>query len=153
MKIEHPYIKQLKAMYLWDRYVSNVINYNSSLCTEEKIIDFIKKYKGSFYDLLFHSFVFSYDKYVDWIKISEIDIDFDCTINCGFIKNKAQDLGNKHAFPNHLESESYVEHGMSKRFYAACSSLQGILSNPDHLKINDIVSLSYSYADELLKQE
>lgn len=54
--------------------------------------------------------------------------------------------------------------GMSKRFYAACAAMQGILSNPDWAKSANIaddfdeykervVRSSYEFADELLKQE
>ena len=46
---------------------------------------------------------------------------------------------------------------MSKRFYAACCAMQGLLSNPS-VVVNtapyaDIISDAYKYADELLKQE
>lgn len=51
--------------------------------------------------------------------------------------------------------------GMSKRFYAACAAMQGILSaNPKDTWGNIdlpvpqyIAELSYSFADEILKQE
>ena len=46
---------------------------------------------------------------------------------------------------------------MSKRFYAACCAMQGLLANPS-VAVNtapyrDIISDAYKYADELLKQE
>ena len=48
--------------------------------------------------------------------------------------------------------------GMSKRFYAACAAMQGLLAGGD---LNDlqysfeqvIPKLSFMYADEILKQE
>lgn len=52
--------------------------------------------------------------------------------------------------------------GMSKRFYAACAAMQGILANPsikltlgpDKPNENDrLIKVAYSLADELLKQE
>jgi len=48
--------------------------------------------------------------------------------------------------------------GMSKRFYAACSAMQGILSASKTLSIENglavnEVRLAYAIADELLKQE
>lgn len=53
-------------------------------------------------------------------------------------------------------SDRYIQEGMSKRFYAACAAMQGILSGspigglPDDTKI---VKIAYDIADELLKQE
>ena len=59
-----------------------------------------------------------------------------------------------------------VEFGMSKRFYAACAAMQGFLSNGRSMEAfaelqakgkgtaqENIIALSYEYADELLKQE
>ena len=54
--------------------------------------------------------------------------------------------------------------GMSKRFYAACAAMQGILSNQqwaESMKIKDdwdefknrVISGSFEIADELLRQE
>ena len=62
--------------------------------------------------------------------------------------------------------------GMSKRFYAACAAMQGIISNfphdPKHIELEmksilkaygnikvgeAVVKEAYMYADELLKQE
>lgn len=56
------------------------------------------------------------------------------------------------------------EKGMSKRFYAACTAMQGILASMAHPQagcsfvdeVKDkerIINASYQYADELLKQE
>ena len=52
---------------------------------------------------------------------------------------------------------SESDQGMSKRFYAACCAMQGLLANPS-VAVNtapygDIISDAYKYADELLKQE
>ena len=46
---------------------------------------------------------------------------------------------------------------MTKRFYAACCAMQGLLANPS-VAVNtaphgDIISDAYKYSDELLKQE
>lgn len=56
--------------------------------------------------------------------------------------------------------------GMSKRFYAACAAMQGMISNKIEMKhfrqsannkgvsiIEAIAIIAYAYADELLKQE
>lgn len=62
------------------------------------------------------------------------------------------------------ENNTYgtIDHpGMSKRFYAACCAMQGILSaNPQCLYGNismpvpsEVAKLAYEYADELLSQE
>ncbi len=56
--------------------------------------------------------------------------------------------------------EVFHQAGMSKRFYAATTAMQGIMAN-SHLMhpidlpkdSNDIIKLSYKLADELLKQE
>jgi len=68
-------------------------------------------------------------------------------------------------------TELNKKEGMSKRFYAACAAMQGILScrdmqiaifldsgnknlNPDNLKSDKyLIKVAYEYADELLKQE
>lgn len=50
-----------------------------------------------------------------------------------------------------------VNLGISKRFYAACAAMQGLLSaysGDKHLPSdNEIISSAYDLADELLKQE
>lgn len=61
-------------------------------------------------------------------------------------------------------SETYhIEVSMSKRFYAACAAMQGILSNQvDNYGVDagtsqdyceQLIAQSYQFADELLKQE
>lgn len=69
-------------------------------------------------------------------------------------------LGQEPAFPNGMEVNN--GYGMSKRFYAACAAMQGILSNEETAKIRidtvdegiyKTVSFAYKLADELLKQE
>jgi hypothetical protein len=67
-------------------------------------------------------------------------------------------LGQEPAFP--FESKEYGnvginETGMSKRFYAACAAMQGLLSNQSYFVSSAIrvVEDSYKIADELLKQE
>lgn len=52
---------------------------------------------------------------------------------------------------------AHIDPGMDKRFYVACAAMQGLLSNP-HPNLmttnhEDIVRLSYIFADEMLKQE
>jgi len=74
-------------------------------------------------------------------------------------------LGKEPAFANvafdkdgmftHVESEGHF--GMTKRFYAACTAMGGMLanSNPSMTYMDKIkfVKDCYEYADELLKQE
>ena len=68
-------------------------------------------------------------------------------------------LGQEPAFPvenKHVFNPKY--NGMSKRFYAACAAMQGLLSIPspiamDENTIHNEIKLCYAYADELLKQE
>ena len=68
-------------------------------------------------------------------------------------------LGQKPAFACITSgSESYLQEGMSKRFYAACAAMQGILSSSDLNNLQYsfekvIPKLAFMYADELLKQE
>ena len=75
-----------------------------------------------------------------------------------------QKLGQEPAFPN--ENTEFCQdpycYGMSKRFYAACAAMQGLLSNPsigrpqsfaDVDGYEEFIKVCYSYADELLKQE
>ena len=73
-------------------------------------------------------------------------------------------LGQEPAFPeqtweydgqgNVLSSQNP---GMSKRFYAVCAAMQGILASPNAAvqNLNDIQKAEYSFimADKLLKQE
>lgn len=76
---------------------------------------------------------------------------------------KELNLGKEPAFPN-TDCETFSNDGMSKRFYAACAAMQGILANQhwaDSMKIKDdwdefkdrVISGSYELANELLKQE
>ena len=48
-------------------------------------------------------------------------------------------------------------HGMSKRFYAACAAMQGILANNSAeitvKNAKDYAEMAYDFADELLKAE
>ena len=71
-------------------------------------------------------------------------------------------LGQEPAFPTEYEnrdgSRQPIE-GMSKRFYAACAAMQGLLANSNYndtdAKANKehLINLCYEIADELLKQE
>lgn len=72
-------------------------------------------------------------------------------------------LGQEPAFPtsefgNTLPINS-PQQGMSKRFYAACCAMQGILASSvfsvgENIQSSEwVVKTSYKYADELLKQE
>jgi hypothetical protein len=63
-------------------------------------------------------------------------------------------LGMEPAFP--VDGDPYS--GMSKRFYAACAAMQGLLSGDELVrtgrrKSESIIELAYKHADELLKQE
>ena len=63
------------------------------------------------------------------------------------MKNK---LGQNQAFSNEYDS------GMSKRFYAACSAMNGILANPElgeNWFPSNVAIHALVCADELLKQE
>lgn len=64
-------------------------------------------------------------------------------------------LGQEPAFANNLNSESYIEDGMSKRFYAACAAMQGLLANETAKLLSDeaVAYNAYKLADQLLKQE
>lgn len=63
------------------------------------------------------------------------------------------------AFPMDFEQRNDFQLGMSKRFYAACAAMNGILSNENVLNgktsngPSNYVRLAYRCADELLKQE
>jgi hypothetical protein len=71
---------------------------------------------------------------------------------------------NEQAFPSIEEIQGNYEKywqttlGMSKRFFAACMAMQGILASSSHESImysfeQVIPKLALMYADELLKQE
>ena len=78
-------------------------------------------------------------------------------------------LGKEPAFPEFEQSGNpniwNLYPGMSKRFYAACAAMQGIITNSgfywqgngmENLKgvTSELAAkLAYEYADELLKQE
>ena len=67
-------------------------------------------------------------------------------------------INDKPAFPNDYHpNNDPISEGMSKRFYAACAAMQGILASPnaDVQLLNDNQKAEYSFimADELLKQE
>lgn len=61
------------------------------------------------------------------------------------------------AFPMDFEQRNDFQLGMSKRFYAACAALTGIManSNSDFIRMNFETAVEHAYrcADELLKQE
>ena len=82
------------------------------------------------------------------------------------MKTAEEKLGQEPAFP--VESKEYGnvginEIGMSKRFYAACAAMQGMLSHSTryHCRTQDshltwkqgMIKESYELADELLRQE
>ena len=61
-----------------------------------------------------------------------------------------------------LCGEAVYQEGMSKRFYAACAAMQGLLSNSfvntvlsQNLEVQntEVVNKAYAIADELLKRE
>lgn len=78
--------------------------------------------------------------------------------------SETKNLGQEPAFPN--ESNAYMQmpdcFGMSKRFYAACAAMQGILAN-EEMRLNitidqskggfSLAKYAFEYADQLLKQE
>lgn len=65
-------------------------------------------------------------------------------------------LGQEPAFPTEFGID-YSNKGMSKRFYAACAAMQGLMANthPTYIlmSIENKAHWAYSAADELLKQE
>lgn len=78
---------------------------------------------------------------------------------------ESKKLGQEPAFPTSEFGNTLPinapQQGMSKRFYAACAAMQGILSGMDCQSMVEyrstdtegVVSLAYMMADELLKQE
>jgi hypothetical protein len=67
-------------------------------------------------------------------------------------------LGQEPAFPVDPHTLKFLlatETGISKRFYAACAAMQGLLRSPAVMRFTDeeIITKAYSLADELLKQE
>ena len=75
--------------------------------------------------------------------------------------DKKEKLGQQPAFPVNWITPNGEINGISKRFYAACFAMQGLLSaNPDftHGSVDvpvpsTLCSLAFKYADELLMQE
>ena len=72
-----------------------------------------------------------------------------------------KDIGNRWpAFPtiqqdlnDREERVFFTEPGMSKRFFAACMAIQGLMVGHTINKRSEIVKTAYLIADELLKQE
>ena len=65
-------------------------------------------------------------------------------------------LGRGPAFPandDYYGNTGIHEIGMSKRFYAACMAMQGLMTNNDDPAYKYIAKASFKMADELLKQE
>ena len=69
-------------------------------------------------------------------------------------KNK---LGSERAFACVDSQKQYLQEGVSKRFYAACAAMQGIMAGRkisfDAMSPSRVVEFSYKLADELLKEE
>ena len=74
------------------------------------------------------------------------------------MSDEKTNLGQEPAFPcEHFPQDSTIE-GISKRFYAACSAMQGLLSRDlpkeqNYYYTEILIQKAYRYADELLKQE
>ena len=66
-------------------------------------------------------------------------------------------IGQEPAFAAFQGEMHSTQLGMSKRFYAACAAMQGLLANPYPdiigLQSSQLIEISYEFADELLKQE
>ena len=62
-------------------------------------------------------------------------------------------LGQEPAFPSGDPENLSWRPGMSKRFFAACMALQGMLSGNLRLNYDVLIKKAYFCADELLKQE
>jgi len=68
---------------------------------------------------------------------------------------------NESSFVKNPASKKETEPEMTKRFYAACVAMQGLLCSELHgitiekakERSPSVVKLAYAYADELLKQE
>lgn len=63
----------------------------------------------------------------------------------------------KSAYVSNEGSIDPPQEGMSKRFYAACSAMQGLIASTagesSYPQPLDIIIRAYEFADELLKQE
>ena len=79
------------------------------------------------------------------------------------IENKEK-IGQEPAFPiTHEQFETVPTYkGMSKRFYAACAAMQGLLANKNicnwvsddpYSQREEVAKTAFSFADYLLKQE
>jgi len=76
---------------------------------------------------------------------------------------KDEKLGQDNAFPMDYARDGFkMENGVSKRFYAACMAMQGIIQSESFMKNQresgvsktDFVAYwSYRMADEILRQE
>ena len=72
-------------------------------------------------------------------------------------------LGQEPAFANRGQIYEPTQQGISKRFYAACVAMQGLLSNSIFMNYmaqeysdntdKEVVKNAYELADELLRQE
>lgn len=71
--------------------------------------------------------------------------------------NNEKKLGQEPAFAcmYGTSENGYLQEGMSKRFYAACMAMQGILVNKSVTvkSARDFAEMAFDFADELLKQE
>ncbi len=74
--------------------------------------------------------------------------------------SEKQKLGQEPAFANgnkNTKDSDGTPNGMSKRFYAACAAMQGMVANQDTRSwahsYQDVIASAYKHADELLKQE
>jgi hypothetical protein len=69
---------------------------------------------------------------------------------------KNEKLGQEQAFPSDYTGNSDREIGISKRFYAACAAMQGLVAFNGTMGLHTVestVGRAYEIADELLKQE
>lgn len=73
------------------------------------------------------------------------------------MSDKVDKLGQEPAFGAvaGTPQDGYLQEGMTKRFYAACAAMQGLLANPrsSDESQTSIINASYDIADKLLKQE
>ena len=65
---------------------------------------------------------------------------------------KEEKLGQEFAFPN-TDGASFCTDGMSKRFYAACMAMQGLITHGSSQSYESMTQEAYGIADEILKQE
>jgi len=101
------------------------------------------------------------NKCIDEVIYVDENGDSVCRYNPGAILSNRERLGKEPAFASACANNEshHIETGMSKRFYAACAAMTGILSNENVLNgktsngTSGYVRLAYRCADELLKQE